>query len=157
MTNPLKAAVREAMNEWLGDPLSETGIDQIASALARRGVVIETAANSHISSKEVWDRRRDKVMTLLSHNIDTFTNAGLVRLANEIMHLLFPSPQGAAGESPAPKPARKVVHFTEDDAGITALCNDGSFWRWDRRADHWRLRDMTRIPEFDLPQTGDEQ
>jgi hypothetical protein len=46
MTNPLKAAVREAMNEWLGDPLSETGIDQIASALARRGVVVATEKNT---------------------------------------------------------------------------------------------------------------
>jgi hypothetical protein len=63
----------------------------------------------------------------------------------------------APPESPAPKPARKVVHFAEDDAGITALCNDGSFWRWHRRSDHWRLCDMTRIPEFDLPHVGGER
>jgi hypothetical protein len=125
MTDALKAAVSGAMFDS-GMTVTITDLDQITSALARRGVVIETAANSHISSKDVWDRWRDKVMTLLSHNIDTCTNYSLGRLANEIMYLLFPSP--TPSESPAPKPARKVVRWIVgcDSKGVVyerSLCD----------------------------------
>jgi hypothetical protein len=169
----LKAAVREALNEI---PHCEDILNDLTSALARRGVVV--AAEEQRKLKNSLIGSIDFTLHAIINSNDA--SADIKNLAED-MHgevhdlaaILSDDPsirsatvaeigldncsQATASESPAPKPARKVVHFAEDDAGITALCNDGSFWRWHRRADRWRLCDMTRIPEFDLPQTGDEQ
>jgi hypothetical protein len=58
----------------------------------------------------------------------------------------------AAGESPAPKPARKVVQIVcSGDDGLWALDADGSIWTLDMR------KDMPWLKLPPLPQPGDER
>jgi hypothetical protein len=157
MTNPLKAAVRGMLNEFCvyGTSAGDNQVDAVASALARRGVVV--VAEEQNDALMYLRAARDAYFDGNAHDGSEQSPEGYLYAAIERVLSLGALVRNVAGDSPAPKPARKVVHFAEDDAGITALCNDGSFWRWHRRSDHWRLCDMTRIPEFDLPHVGGEK
>jgi hypothetical protein len=88
MTKKLKVAVREAWIDCGWAPLDST-LDNLVNALSRRGVVVQTAADSHISSQEVWDSWRDKVKSILARAVPYPARYGM---ANEIMYLLFPTP-----------------------------------------------------------------
>jgi hypothetical protein len=84
----LKTALREAFDD-VHMIHSPKFLEFLAGALARRGVIVATAADSHISSKEVWDSWRDKVKSILARAVPYPARYGM---ANEIMHLLFPTP-----------------------------------------------------------------
>jgi hypothetical protein len=85
----LKTALREAFDD-VHMIHSPKFLEFLAGALARRNVIVATAADSHISSKEVWGSWRDKAAVVLARA--GVHNSALHEVANEIMHLLFPTP-----------------------------------------------------------------
>jgi len=160
MTDALKAAVREAMHDCTYRSVEDNVVDEFTSALARRGVVVATGDTP---IRDVEEERR------LGSEIDDIVQSGrpFVEIAREVRALILESATVAerdahvvtdqnvvansiaAGESPAPKPARKVVQIVCAERGIAALMSDSTIWAYDPHCG-W-----IKIPS--IPQPGEEQ
>jgi hypothetical protein len=144
MTDALKAAVREAMQEVIYLRFGDDYTDHFTSALARRGVVVATAAEREaridlVTHKQAWldvfkkARDVDSVLNKMrgadddGSYMDHETRA-LERVVNALGLPSKPSAivaergpdncaQATPSESPAPKPARKV-EFTPDHQAL---------------------------------------
>jgi hypothetical protein len=151
MTDALKAAVREALSEALNCKPDALFLDLATFALARRGVVV-----AERGQKAAMDRLKESAQCYYAANVagqdkvegtayDLFESA-------EAVLAFCTSPQAAAGESPAPKPARKVVQVSAADSYALAVCNDGAVLIASPGMgyDEWRI-----LPP--IPQPGDDQ
>jgi hypothetical protein len=153
MTDALKAAVREALVEThlISREHSDKWASDLTFALARRGVVV-----AERGQKAAMDRLKESAQCYYAANVagqdkvegtayDLFESA-------EAVLAFCTSPQAAAGESPAPKPARKVINRQYiEGMGWLSFCDDDT--AWSATVDGWSL-----LQQFaPIPQPGDEQ
>jgi hypothetical protein len=145
----LKAAVREALNEI---PHCEDILNDLTSALARRGVVV--VAEEQNDALMYLRAARDAYFEGNAHDGSEQSPEGCLYAAIERVLSLGALVRNAASESPAPKPARKVVQTAmqvDRSIGIvhhSALCDDGT---------HWFFQSGEWVSFPPIPQPGDEQ
>jgi hypothetical protein len=157
MTDALKAAVREALDNTVH---FETGnVDLLAYdltiALASRGVVVAGEPIDfpyHRTFNAIADAVKIEAGAI-SISVDKFQKS-----FNHSATVAGRGPdncsQAAAGESPAPKPVRKVVQIAiaSSIGGIAHTCLDdaGTHYWWEAKKESW-------IPFPPIPQPGEEQ
>jgi hypothetical protein len=147
MTDALKAAVQQAINDTTSVTWNKFWLDEITSALARRGVVVMTE-----TQKELKNDLIDSI-DLALHAIlnNKYASPGIKALAedahgeiHDLAGILSDEPEirsatvaeigpdncasVALPESPAPKPARKVVQISACISYAMILCNDGTMF-----------------------------
>jgi hypothetical protein len=145
MTDALKAAVREALNEI---PHCEDILNDLPSALARRGVVV--AAEEQNDALMYLRAARAAYFDGNAHDGSEQSPEGYLYAAIERVLSLGALVRNAASDSPAPKPARKVVqisdHAVDHRSYLHALCDDGTVWWYEDKSWH---------PMIPVPQTGE--
>jgi hypothetical protein len=163
MTDTLKAAVREALVEGFGydHNVTESRLDVFTSALARRGVVV-------VGEGQSAELIRLYAIEVAARNVADTLNGGFIRCercgeqetttdidyARELYAALqLPQASPTPPESPAPKPARKVIsrQYLGISEGWVSFCDDDTSWR--ATVDGWEL-----FRKFaPIPQPGDDQ
>jgi hypothetical protein len=174
MTDALKVAVREALAEVIGHSYCVSTYYNIASALARRGVVLAGEGHNQKVTASVSDALQSLPYVLSDLDGNMINDAQFAESVDKITQVLIAKgiigsayggstaphasredsgfSTSAAGESPAPKPARKVVQVSAADSYALAVCNDGAVLIASPGMgyDEWRI-----LPP--IPQPGDEQ
>ena len=143
----LKAAVREAL-ECSGIETSYGAFENFTSALARRGVAVAGGEKSGGPAPVPYEQHERETLKLIDERDNaeealsqayrfvtgtepTWSNLfgykeALEDISNVIDSLGASAPEPHPSESPAPKPARKVVQISAAENYALAVCNDGA-------------------------------